>query len=84
WTICAPKSANESTYNLPWPHKLAKSNCFAREYCSIRSTMMVMMMRAQAGMAFSCGGFYEMSMEKIAELMKLTYTMVMFVLQIQE
>ncbi|EDS45165.1 Odorant receptor 7a [Culex quinquefasciatus] len=74
----------ERIYNLPWPHKLTKSDRFAREYRSIRSTMIVMMMRAQAGMAFSCGRFYEMSMEKIAELMKLTYTMVMFVLQVQE
>nr|AIO10899.1 odorant receptor 136 [Culex quinquefasciatus] len=71
-------------YNLPWPYKLTKTERFVCEYRSIRSTMMVMMMRAQAGMAFSCGGFFEMSMGKFAELMDLTYTMVMFVLHLQE
>lgn len=40
-----------------------------------------MLMRAQAGMEFSCGGFFEMSLMKFAELMELTYNMVMFVLQ---
>ncbi|KAL1373504.1 hypothetical protein pipiens_005157 [Culex pipiens pipiens] len=71
-------------YNLPWPYKLTKTERFVREYRSIRSTMMVMMMRAQAGMTFSCGGFFEMSIGKFGELMDLTYTMVMFVLQFQE
>ncbi|XP_038114252.1 uncharacterized protein LOC6050323 isoform X3 [Culex quinquefasciatus] len=84
WNNFVCSKAGKRIYNLPWPYKLTKTERFVREYRSIRSTMMVMMMRAQAGMAFSCGGFFEMSMGKFAELMDLTYTMVMFVLHLQE
>ncbi|XP_052563700.1 uncharacterized protein LOC128092842 [Culex pipiens pallens] len=54
---------------------------FSREYRDIKSTLKIMLMRTQTGMKFSCGGFFVMSLEKFAELMELTYNMVMFVLQ---
>ncbi|XP_053668204.1 uncharacterized protein LOC128718604 [Anopheles marshallii] len=65
-------------YNLPWPTELQYTKATASRYRQARSSLLIMMSKTQKSLGINCGGMFEMSSEAFASLVKLTYTMLMF------
>ncbi|XP_052900001.1 uncharacterized protein LOC128306510 [Anopheles moucheti] len=65
-------------YNLAWPMELQYTKASASRYRQARSSLLIMMSKTQKSLGISCGGMFEMSSEAFASLVKLTYTMLMF------
>ncbi|XP_055623631.1 uncharacterized protein LOC129767043 [Toxorhynchites rutilus septentrionalis] len=71
-------SVGEQLYNIAWHSELKYSKAFEKEYISIRATMMIVMHSADHTLGISCGGLFELGMERFSELMKSSYQLVMF------
>uniref|UniRef100_A0A182QUB4 Odorant receptor n=1 Tax=Anopheles farauti TaxID=69004 RepID=A0A182QUB4_9DIPT len=65
-------------YNMEWPMELRYTEEDAALYRQARSSLLIMMSKTQQRLGISCGGIFEMSREAFANLMKITYTMLMF------
>uniref|UniRef100_A0A182W4X9 Uncharacterized protein n=1 Tax=Anopheles minimus TaxID=112268 RepID=A0A182W4X9_9DIPT len=65
-------------YNLAWPMELQYTAPNGSRYRQVRSSLLIMMSKSQKTLGISCGGMFEMSSEAFASLVKLTYTMLMF------
>ncbi|XP_058127640.1 uncharacterized protein LOC131291097 [Anopheles ziemanni] len=68
----------EQLYGLEWPEQLCYSLPNAHRYRQARSSLLIMMSMTQKSLGITCGGMFEMSSEAFASLVKLTYTMLMF------
>uniref|UniRef100_A0A182JDT7 Uncharacterized protein n=1 Tax=Anopheles atroparvus TaxID=41427 RepID=A0A182JDT7_ANOAO len=73
----------ELLYGLDWPEQLRYSAADAHRYRQARTALLIMMSKSQKNLDITCGGFFVMSSEAFANLVKLTYTMLMFLLDTQ-
>ncbi|KAL1398058.1 hypothetical protein pipiens_009260 [Culex pipiens pipiens] len=64
--------------NLDWPEMLHYSEEFPKEYKSVRTSLLIVTIRAQHSLGISCGGIFEMSQDKFALLVRMTYSVLMF------
>uniref|UniRef100_A0A182SPK1 Odorant receptor n=1 Tax=Anopheles maculatus TaxID=74869 RepID=A0A182SPK1_9DIPT len=65
-------------YSLAWPTELQYTGTNASRYRQVRSSLLIMMSMTQKTLGISCGGMFEMSSEAFASLVKMTYTVLMF------
>ncbi|EAA45379.1 AGAP001012-PA [Anopheles gambiae str. PEST] len=71
-------------YSLDWPVELQYTKATASRYRQARSSLLIMMSKTQKSLGIRCGGMFEMSSEAFASLVKLTYTMLMFLRDTQK
>ncbi|XP_055636217.1 uncharacterized protein LOC129775464 [Toxorhynchites rutilus septentrionalis] len=71
-------SVGEQVYNLTWHTNLRYNKAFEKDYIAIRETMLIVMHSAERPLGISCGGLFELGMERFYEMMKLSYQLVMF------
>ncbi|XP_039435808.2 uncharacterized protein LOC120417723 [Culex pipiens pallens] len=64
--------------NLDWPEMLHYSEDYPKEYKSVRTSLLIVTIRAQHSLGISCGGIFEMSQDKFALLVRMTYSVLMF------
>ncbi|EDS44717.1 Odorant receptor 7a [Culex quinquefasciatus] len=69
---------SDAVTNLEWPERLRFSKDFTGEYKSVRTSLLVVMARAQHSLGLSCGGMFELDRTRFKSLVKATYSMVMF------
>ncbi|XP_035790090.1 uncharacterized protein LOC118465716 [Anopheles albimanus] len=68
-------------YGLDWPTELrytAENASEASHYRQARAALSIIQSRTQIGLGISCGGMFAISSEAFASLVKMTYTMLMF------
>uniref|UniRef100_A0A182LWQ6 Odorant receptor n=1 Tax=Anopheles culicifacies TaxID=139723 RepID=A0A182LWQ6_9DIPT len=65
-------------YDLAWPMELQYTVSNGSRYRQVRSSLLIMMSKSRKTLGIRCGGMFEMSSEAFASLVKLTYTMLMF------
>uniref|UniRef100_A0A182KEN7 Odorant receptor n=1 Tax=Anopheles christyi TaxID=43041 RepID=A0A182KEN7_9DIPT len=70
-------------YNFDWPRHLRFSTRYRSEYCSVRRTILLVILQSQQSLRFSYGAHGEISMHSFAELMQKSYSMLTFMLQFQ-
>ncbi|XP_035893454.1 uncharacterized protein LOC118503850 [Anopheles stephensi] len=70
-------------YNFDWPRLLRFSVRYRHEYRSVRRTILLVILQSQQSLRFSYGAHGEISMHSFAELMQKSYSMLTFMLQLQ-
>ncbi|XP_062552485.1 uncharacterized protein LOC134217690 [Armigeres subalbatus] len=65
-------------FKFEWGVKLRYSKRFDREFKHIKSTVMIVMMQSQRSLNLSCGGLFEMTMDKFTNIMNKSYTLTMY------
>uniref|UniRef100_A0A182RV58 Uncharacterized protein n=1 Tax=Anopheles funestus TaxID=62324 RepID=A0A182RV58_ANOFN len=70
-------------YNFDWPRLLRYSIRYRSEYQSVRRTILLVILQTQQSLRFSYGAHGEISMHSFAELMQKSYSMLTFMLQLQ-
>ncbi|XP_050099247.1 uncharacterized protein LOC126579739 [Anopheles aquasalis] len=68
-------------YGLDWPTVLryrGENAGEASHYRQVRAALSIIQSRTQVGLGISCGGMFAISSEAFASLVKMTYTMLMF------
>uniref|UniRef100_A0A182T3G3 Odorant receptor n=1 Tax=Anopheles maculatus TaxID=74869 RepID=A0A182T3G3_9DIPT len=76
------RSIGNKLYETDWMLQLQYSRKFHREYRSEALTIGLLVMRSQQRIRFTCGSINAVSMEKFTEFINLSYTIVMFLLNI--
>ncbi|XP_050080926.1 uncharacterized protein LOC126568485 [Anopheles maculipalpis] len=70
-------------YNFDWPRRLRFSIRYRAEYRNVRRTILLVILQSQQSLRFSYGAHGEISMHSFAELMQKSYSMLTFMLQLQ-
>uniref|UniRef100_A0A182PDM7 Uncharacterized protein n=1 Tax=Anopheles epiroticus TaxID=199890 RepID=A0A182PDM7_9DIPT len=71
-------------YSLEWPMELQYTESTGGRYRQARASLLIMMSKTQKTLGIRCGGMFEMSGEAFASLVKMTYTMLMFLRDTQK
>uniref|UniRef100_A0A182WQU2 Uncharacterized protein n=1 Tax=Anopheles minimus TaxID=112268 RepID=A0A182WQU2_9DIPT len=72
----------DKLYGTDWMTQLRYSRRFHRQYRSETLTIRLLIMRSQQRIRFTCGSINAVSMEKFSEFVYLSYSIVMFLLNI--